>query len=62
MSDLTRAWDADHNALLLGMEGAGAVGADLDHVEILYGLGVRSMGLTYNNKNALGLRDGRSGG
>ncbi len=54
MSDLTRAWDAGHIALLLGMEGAGAVGADLDNVEILYGLGVRSMGLTYNNKNALG--------
>ncbi len=54
MSDLTRAWDSGHIALLLGMEGAGAVGADLDNVELLYGLGVRSMGLTYNHHNALG--------
>ena len=54
MSDVTHAWDAGQIALLLGMEGAGAVGSDLDNVEILYGLGVRSMGLTYNNANALG--------
>jgi membrane dipeptidase len=38
----------------LALEDLGSVGEDLTGIEVLYGLGVRSAGLTYNAANALG--------
>lgn len=40
--------------VVLALEDLTPVGADLTGVEVLYGLGVRSAGLTYNAANALG--------
>lgn len=54
LDDLKRARDTGRTAIFLGLEGAAAIGTDLDHVEVLYGLGIRSMGLTYNFQNTLG--------
>lgn len=53
-ADLDRARQDGQIALFLALEAATPIGDDLDNIEILYGLGIRSMGLTYNRRNTLG--------
>lgn len=54
VQDLDRAWADGQVALFLALEAATPIGEDLDNIEMLYGLGIRSMGLTYNRHNTLG--------
>ncbi|HEY5832994.1 dipeptidase [Streptomyces sp.] len=41
-------------ALVLGLEGAESIEGDIDRIDVLYGLGVRQLGVVYLEENALG--------
>lgn len=51
-------------ALVLGLEGADPIENELDRIDVLYGFGVRQMGLVYNSANLLGggLKEAHDGG
>jgi membrane dipeptidase len=67
LDDLQRAHDNGQVALVIHLESAPHVGTELDRVDVLYGFGVRVMGITYSegneyasgiaNKNDFGLTD-----
>lgn len=54
LADLARARAAGRLAIVFGMEGAGPIGTNLDRLDVLYGFGVRQLGIAYNTENALG--------
>lgn len=56
--DIRRAHDEGRIALVPALESSAMIENELDRIEILYGLGVRSMGLTYNESNAVGTGKG----
>jgi membrane dipeptidase len=61
--DILDAKRAGHVAFVMGTESAGAIENELDRIDVLYGLGIRQMGLVYAEANTLGsgqkeLRDG----
>lgn len=62
--DLTEAKRRKQIALLPSLEAANILENELDRVDILYGLGIRCMGITYNEANTLGagLAEARDGG
>jgi membrane dipeptidase len=64
VDDIVRAHDEGRIAWVATMEGAAMIENDLDRIDILYGFGVRSMGVTYSESNALGsgLREPGDGG
>ena len=51
-------------ALVVGLEAATPIENEVDRIDVLYGLGVRQMGIAYSEANALGsgLRERRDGG
>ncbi|MFJ7512614.1 dipeptidase [Peribacillus simplex] len=63
-SDLTKAKGQKQTAILPSLEAASILENELDRVDILYGLGIRCMGITYNESNTLGtgLTEKRDGG
>ncbi len=64
VDDILRAHDEERVALVASLEGAAMIENELDRIEILYGFGVRAMGIAYSEANALGsgLREPRDGG
>lgn len=54
VEDIRRAHRENKIAWIVNLEGAAMIENELDRIEILYGLGVRSMGVTYSEANALG--------
>ena len=64
VADIERAHAEGKLALVLVIEGAAPIENEVDRVDILYGLGVRLMGITYSESNALGsgLKEDRDGG
>lgn len=59
--------DAKNNgkiAFVMGTESSGAIENELDRIDVLYGLGIRQMGLVYADSNSLGSGQGehRDGG
>ena len=64
VEDILRAHQEGRVAWVVSLEGAAMIENELDRIEILYGLGVRAMGITYSEANALGsgLREPRDGG
>jgi membrane dipeptidase len=62
--DILAAHDTGRLALVPTLESATPVENELDRVDVLYGFGVRSMGIAYSEANALGsgLREARDGG
>lgn len=63
VQDILRARGEGHLAFVMGTESAGMIENDLDRIDVLYGLGIRQMGLVYSESNTLGagqkeLRDG----
>jgi membrane dipeptidase len=64
VDDILRAHDEGRVAWIASLEGAAMIENELDRIEILYGLGVRAMGITYSESNGLGsgLREPRDGG
>lgn len=64
ISDVQRAHDEGRVAWIASMEGAAMIEHDLDRIDILHGFGLRSLGVTYSESNALGngLKEDRDGG
>ncbi|MCL6521460.1 MAG: dipeptidase [Firmicutes bacterium] len=64
LPDLYRAREEGRIALVPSLEAATAIENEVDRVDVLYGLGIRVMGITYSESNALGsgLREARDGG
>lgn len=54
VSDILRAHADGTVALVFGLEAATPIGNDLDKLDILYGLGIRQIGIAYSQSNALG--------
>jgi membrane dipeptidase len=64
VDDIYRAHKEGRIALVLCMEGAAPIENELDRLDILYGFGIRLMGVTYSESNALGsgLKEDGDGG
>jgi len=64
VEDILRAHRDGRVAWIASIEGAAMIENELDRIEILYGFGVRALGITYSEANALGsgLREPRDGG
>ncbi len=54
VEDIEQAHQCGRIAWVPVMEGAGPIENELDRIDILYGLGVRMLGVTYSESNALG--------
>ncbi len=64
VADIHRAHDEGRLAWIATQEGAAMIENELDRLDILYGFGLRSLGITYSESNALGsgLKEQRDGG
>lgn len=64
IGDIKRAHDEGRVAWVASMEGAAMIEHDVDRIDILHGFGLRSLGITYSESNALGngLKEDRDGG
>jgi membrane dipeptidase len=64
VEDIYRAHKEGKIALVAAQEGAAMIENELDRIEILYGIGVRVLGITYSESNCLGsgLKEPRDGG
>jgi membrane dipeptidase len=64
LADVRRAHQTGTLALVPGLEAATMIENEVDRIDILYGLGVRQMGIAYSEANSLGsgLRERRDGG
>lgn len=54
LDDIKRAKKEGKVGLVLTLEGAAPIENELDRIDILYGFGIRSMGITYSESNCLG--------
>lgn len=63
-SDLDRAHQTGRIALVVGTEAVTMIENEVDRIDLLYGFGVRQMGIAYSEANALGcgLKEKRDGG
>jgi membrane dipeptidase len=64
VTDLMAAREMGRFAWIASMEGAAMIENELDRIEVLYGFGVRMLGITYSESNALGsgLKETSDGG
>src|SRR5437868_1421903 len=64
VDDIFRAKDTGRIALIAALEAATPIENEVDRVDVLYGLGVRMMGIAYSEANTLGsgLKERRDGG
>ncbi len=64
VDDIPRAHAEGRIGWIASMEGAAMIENELDRIEVLYGFGVRSLGIAYSEANALGsgLKEPRDGG
>jgi membrane dipeptidase len=62
--DIQRAHEKDQIAIAFCLESSTMIENELDRIDILYGFGVRMMGIVYSESNSLGtgLREPRDGG
>ena len=63
-ADIDRAHETGRVALVVGTEAATMIENEVDRIDILYGFGVRQMGIAYSEANALGggLKEKHDGG
>lgn len=54
VDDILHAHAESTVALVFGLEAATPIGNDLDKLDVLYGLGIRQIGIAYSQSNALG--------
>lgn len=54
VDDIVRAHREERVAWIPSIEGAAMIENELDRIDLLYGFGVRSLGITYSQSNALG--------
>lgn len=64
VDDIVAAHDNGNLAIVMGLEAATPIENELDRIDILYGFGVRQMGIAYSEANGLGsgLKEPRDGG
>jgi membrane dipeptidase len=64
VEDIYRAHREGRVAWVASMEGAAMIENELDRIDLLYGFGVRALGITYSEANALGsgLKEPQDGG
>jgi membrane dipeptidase len=64
VDDIRRAHADGRLAWIASMEGAAMIENELDRIDLLYGFGVRALGITYSESNALGsgLKERTDGG
>jgi membrane dipeptidase len=64
LDDIRRAKENGQIAFIASLEAATAIENEVDRLDILYGLGIRSTGIAYSEANTLGsgLREARDGG
>jgi membrane dipeptidase len=64
LDDIKRAKENGQIAFIASLEAATPIENEVDRLDILYGLGIRSSGIAYSEANTLGsgLREGRDGG
>ena len=64
VDDISLAHEEGRVALVASIEGAAPIENERDRIEILYGFGVRAMGITYSESNGLGsgLKEAKDGG
>jgi len=64
VAEITAAHASGHLAIVLGMEAATPIENEVDRLDILYGLGVRQIGIAYSESNTLGtgLKEPADGG
>jgi membrane dipeptidase len=64
VGDIKEAKARDGVAIVLGLEAATPIENELDRLDVLYGLGVRQIGIAYNDANTLGsgLAESNDGG
>ncbi|AGP61298.1 dipeptidase [Streptomyces rapamycinicus] len=64
VDDIRRAHAEDRLAVVAGLEGAALIENEVDRLDVLYGLGIRQMGIAYSDANSLGsgLREKSDGG
>ena len=64
VADIHRAHREGRIAWVPVLEGAAVIENELDRIDVLYGLGIRMMGITYSESNALGsgLKEATDGG
>jgi membrane dipeptidase len=64
VADIYRAHQTGRIALIAAQEGSAMIENELERIEILYGIGIRQMGITYSESNSLGtgLKEPKDGG
>jgi len=64
LDDIRRAKEGGQIAFIASLEAATAIENEVDRLDILYGLGIRSSGIAYSEANTLGsgLKEARDGG
>lgn len=64
VADMKVAWEEEKIAWIPSIEGAAMIENEVDRIDVLYGFGVRVLGVTYSEANALGagLKERRDGG
>jgi membrane dipeptidase len=64
IADIRAAFEGGQVAVVPALEAATPIENELDRIDVLYGLGVRMLGITYSESNALGsgCREARDGG
>ena len=64
VDDIRRAHAEGRIAWIASMEGAAMIEHELDRIDLLHGFGLRALGITYSESNALGngLKEDRDGG
>lgn len=55
VDDMEAAWEEDRIAWIPSIEGAAMIENEVDRIDVLYGFGVRVLGVTYSEANALGV-------
>ncbi len=58
VDDIKQAKEEGKIAIIQALESSAMIENELDRIEQLYGMGIRSMGITYNRSNALGTGGG----
>ncbi len=54
LDEIDEAHDLDKVGLVFGLEAATPIGNEVDKLDVLYGLGIRQIGIAYSDSNALG--------
>jgi membrane dipeptidase len=64
VSDIEAAHESSRKSIVFGLESATPIESELNRLDVLYGLGIRQIGIVYSHSNCLGtgLAEGNDGG